>query len=131
VYYGKAFTDRMGLVESLDFLHGWGANGTGNNIKSLARLTHSMVKTELSFSWGLTADMRSYNVLADSTRRDYEYSSWFNELAAQYTYEIYNRINLSLLMKVNRKDYDNDFAVTSRKKGWNREVHAMLKYEIF
>ncbi|MHB9028041.1 MAG: hypothetical protein ACYC9O_04690 [Candidatus Latescibacterota bacterium] len=131
VYYGKAFNDRMGVVESLDFLHGWGTNGTGNNIKSLARLTHSMVKTELSFSWGLTADMRTYNVLADSTRRDYQYSSWFNELAAQYTYEIYNRINLSLLMKVNRKDYHNDFAITSQKRGWNREFHAMLRYEIF
>jgi hypothetical protein len=34
-------------------------------------------------------------------------------------------------MKVNRKDYHNDFAITSQKKGWNREFHAMLKYEIF
>lgn len=130
-YYGRAFNDRMGLVESLDFLHGWGDRGTGNNIRSLARLTHSMVKTELVFSWGLTADMRKYTVHADSTVRDYKYSYIFNELAAQYSYEIYNRLNLSMVLKVNRKDSHNDFAATNPKRGWNREFHAMLKYEIF
>ncbi len=130
-YYGKAFNDRLGLVESLDFLHGWGSRGTGNNIRSLATLTHSMVKTELAFSWGLTADMRKYTVDADSTVRDYKYSYIFNELAAQYSYEIYNRLNLSMVLKVNRRDINNDFAATNPKRGWNREFHAMLKYEIF
>jgi len=130
IYYGKVLNDRMGFTESMDFLHGWGARGEGNNLRSFAQLTHSMVKTELSFSWRLDIDMRRYMVASDSTSRNYRYSSYFNELAVEYSYEIYNRLNLNAVMKINRKDFHNDFAVSGQKRGWNREFHAMLKYEI-
>lgn len=130
IYYGKALNDRMGVTESMDFLHGWGVRGEGNDLRSFAQLTHSRVKTELSLSWRLDIDMRRYAVASDSTSRNYRYSSFFNEFVVGYSYEIYNRLNLTAVMKINRKDYHNDFTVSGQKRGWNREFHAMLKYEI-
>ncbi len=131
IHYGKPFTDRLGVAETVDFLHGMGENGSGNNVRSIAKIAYSMVKTEVSLTWRLTADMRSYEAKTDSVTRDYDYESWFNEFALQYSYEIYNKVNLSAVMKFNRKDYHNDYDTTSRKHGWNREFHAMVNYEIF
>jgi len=98
-----------------------------------------MVKTEISFSYWLTADRREYTVrivddstgIPVTTKRDYDFSKYFNEFAFRYSYEIYNRVNLSAVLKTNRRDYHNDFEISSQKKGWNREFHVMINYEIF
>ncbi|MBN1292045.1 MAG: hypothetical protein JXB48_09430 [Candidatus Latescibacteria bacterium] len=139
VYYGKAINDRLGFTETMDLLKGWANRGSGINLKSLSKITYSMVKTELSVSYWLTADRREYTVaILDNstgtsliTKNDYNFSKYFNEISIQYSYEIYNKINLSVLMKINRRDYHNDFEISSQKKGWNRELHALINYEIF
>ncbi len=139
IYYGKVINDRLGFTETMDLLKGWGNNGSGINVKSLAKITYSMVKTELSVSYWLTADRRKYSVsildtsneIPVETKNNYDYARYFNEIAFTYSYEIYNKLNLSALMKLNRSDYHNDFEITSPKKGWNREFHAMMNYEIF
>ena len=138
VYYGKAINDRLGFTETMDLLKGWADKGSGINLKSLSKITYSMVKTELSVSYWLTADRREYTVtLVDNstetpvvTTGDYDFSKYFNEIAFHYSYEIYNKLNLSAVLKVNRKDYHNDFEISSQQKGWNREIHAMINYEI-
>ncbi len=140
MHYGHVFSDRLGFTETMDLVKGWADGGSGINLKSLAAISYSMVKTELSVSYQLNADRRAYDVsvveeAADGTSKrvtkEFDFSRYFNELAFQYSYEIYNKVNLSAVMKFNRRDYHNDFEISSQKKGWNREFHLMVNYEIF
>jgi len=139
MHYGKVFSDRLGFTETMDLVRGWADGGTGINLKSLARVSYSMVKTELAVSWQLNADKRAYTVSTlDETleipariKKEFDYAKYFNELVFLYSYEIYNKVNLSAITKFNRRDYHNDYEISSQTKGWNREFHLMLNYEIF
>lgn len=131
VRYAKPLSERWGFVEEADYFQGFGADGNSNYLDSTSEMTYSMVKTTIAFTYRLRADTRTYTVTIDGEKDDYSYEQYFNELTASYSYEIYNRLHLSVIGKINRTDYDNDFQITSGNKGWNREFHALVNYEIF
>jgi hypothetical protein len=125
--YAKPLSARLELVEEMDYLRGWADDGSSNAMKSLFRITYSTVKIEASAIYRLDLDARTYEIRGS----DYSYARYFNELIFRAGYEIYNRINLSGVFKLNRTDYDNDFEIGSTASGWNRELHLMVNYEIF
>ncbi len=127
VRYSRPLSDRIEWANEINYLRGWAAAGSGNNMKSTFQVTYSTVKIDLSAAYRLDLDVRTYSIRGD----DFSYSRYFNELAFITGYEIYNRINLTGTLKFNRTDYKNDFEIGSTKSGWNRELHFLVNYEIY
>ncbi len=129
--YAKPLTHQLEFSERVDYFNSLKGEYDEKNLTSTTLLKYDVTKTQItgSYIFGWERDEFDETDRKDTTKT--------HRIEVRYSYEVYNRVNLSAVFSADKSvytsKYDSWLGSTEEEhdSGWDRELRVAIGYEIY
>ena len=105
--FAKPLSEQVEFSERVDYYESFaGDNQSTSELISLAKITYDLTKTKIIVSYEFRMNTYEYDIQTWFENRTEKNTVKNHMIEARYNYEVVNKINLSLLFRMNKEDSD-------------------------